>query len=57
MTDGAKMAAAAKGLDAATDSRLKPEAFGTLLRTISDISTGKITAEQAVKNMVTINAK
>lgn len=57
MEDGAKMAAAAKGLDAATDSRLKPEAFGTLLRSISDISMGKITAEEAVKNMVTINAK
>lgn len=57
MEDGAKMASSAKGLDAATDSRLKPEAYGTLLRAISDISTGKMTAEAAVKQMVEINAK
>jgi raffinose/stachyose/melibiose transport system substrate-binding protein len=57
MADGAKMAAAAKGFDSATDSRLKPEAYGTLLRSISDISTGKITAKEAMKNVVKINAK
>lgn len=57
MEDGAKMAAAAKGLDAATDSRLNPEAFTTLLRMISDISNGKMSSEDAVKAMVELNAK
>ena len=57
MLDGAKMASAAKGLDAATDSRLNPEAFSTLIRSISDISTGKLSAQDAVKQLVELNAK
>lgn len=57
MLDGAKMASAAVRLDAATDSRLKPEAFSTMLRAIPDLSKGKVTAEEVVKQLVELNSK
>lgn len=57
MESGAAMAAAAKGVDAATDSRLAPEAFTTMLRMVPDVSTGKVSAQDAIAKLVELNSK
>ncbi|MEM1485692.1 extracellular solute-binding protein [Oscillospiraceae bacterium PP1C4] len=55
--DGANMSAAATGINSATDARLSPEAFTSLTSSIADLSKGKITAEEVVKKLATLNAK
>lgn len=54
---GYNMSLTAKNLCAATDARIEPEAFSTLISRMSDISKGNVDAKDAINEALKINNK
>jgi raffinose/stachyose/melibiose transport system substrate-binding protein len=55
LNDGAEMASAATGMDAAIDSRMSPDAWRYLIESIDDISRGKASVEDVLQQVVKLN--
>jgi len=53
--DGAQMASAAKRMDSAIDSRLKPEAWQYLTANVINIANGSMSANQVLEKVVSLN--
>jgi raffinose/stachyose/melibiose transport system substrate-binding protein len=54
---GLEYSSVATCISAPTDSRISPEAYNTLVAGIIDISTGKVTAEELLNEVLELNAK